>query len=287
MPAGRAAGALVVCRSCAGRCWRAGSSRRSAAPPCGAGCTPMRFGPWRHRSWIFPRDPAFAEQGRAGSWICTQRRWQGQPAGAAGLRAVRRREDQHPGPRTRCHPTLRRGPGRPMYVEHEYERRGAWAYLAAWDVHRAQAVRPLRSQDRASPRSSAWSPRSCARSPTARRAACSGSSTTAPPIAAPARVARLQARWPKLHPRAYPVHASWLNQIEIYFSIVQRKVLTPNDFWTSAALEDRLLHFQARYEATATPFEWTFTWRDLHRLLAKLAGRRDSRPRDGRRNTSP
>ena len=69
-----------------------------------------------------------------------------------------------------------------------------------------------------------------------------------------------------------PTHASWLNQIEIYFSVVQRKVLTPNDFATLAALEDHLLAFQRRYQAIATPFRWTFTRTELHHLLAKLAG---------------
>jgi hypothetical protein len=47
------------------------------------------------------------------------------------------------------------------------------------------------------------------------------------------------------------VHASWLNQVEIYFSIVQRKVVTPNDFTSLRELEDRLLAFQVRYEQTA------------------------------------
>ncbi len=70
-----------------------------------------------------------------------------------------------------------------------------------------------------------------------------------------------------------PIHASWLNQIEIYFSIAQRKVLTANDFRRLTAVKDRLLHFQAHYEATASPFQWTFTRRDLYRLLAKLAHR--------------
>jgi len=67
-----------------------------------------------------------------------------------------------------------------------------------------------------------------------------------------------------------PIHASWLNQIEIYFSIVPRKVLTPNDFSSLAELEQRLLACQSRYEQTAAPFQWTFTRRDLHALLAKL-----------------
>jgi len=71
-----------------------------------------------------------------------------------------------------------------------------------------------------------------------------------------------------------PVHASWLNQIEIYFSIVQRKVLTPNDFQSLNELEQRLLAFQRRYEETASPFQWTFTRKDLATLLAKIEKKR-------------
>ena len=82
--------------------------------------------------------------------------------------------------------------------------------------------------------------------------------------------ARLQARWPTLRLVHTPVHASWLNQIEIYFSIVQRKVLTPNDFARSPNVEERLLGFQQRYQQIAQPFRWTFTRSDLSKLLTKL-----------------
>jgi hypothetical protein len=84
-------------------------------------------------------------------------------------------------------------------------------------------------------------------------------------------VERLQGRYPNLVLVHGPIHASWLNQVEIYFSIVQRKVLTPNDFQSLADVEHRLLAFQRHYEALARPFEWTFTRRDLARLLAKLS----------------
>ena len=67
-----------------------------------------------------------------------------------------------------------------------------------------------------------------------------------------------------------PVHASWLNQVEIYFSVVQRKVLTPNDFTSVTEVEERLLGFQERYQEIARPFEWKFTRADLIRLLQKL-----------------
>ena len=67
-----------------------------------------------------------------------------------------------------------------------------------------------------------------------------------------------------------PVHASWLNQIEIYFSIVQRKALTPNDFSSLADVEDRLLRFQQYYETIAKPFEWKFSRADLDDLVKKI-----------------
>jgi len=86
--------------------------------------------------------------------------------------------------------------------------------------------------------------------------------------------ARLQSKWPNAILIHTPVHASWLNQVEIYFSIVQRKVLTPNDFSSLAELKQRLLAFQCHYERTASPFKWTFTRQDRHALLGKIADKR-------------
>jgi DDE superfamily endonuclease len=85
-----------------------------------------------------------------------------------------------------------------------------------------------------------------------------------------ASVKRLEGKWRNLRLIHLPVHASWLNQIEIYFSIVQRKVLTPNDFVDLAEVEARLLGFQRRYEQTAVPFDWRYTKADLDRLLRRL-----------------
>ena len=68
-----------------------------------------------------------------------------------------------------------------------------------------------------------------------------------------------------------PVHASWLNQIEIYFSVVQRKLLTPNDFQNLDELENKLLDFQKLYENIAKPFEWKFTRKNLTELLEKIS----------------
>ena len=81
---------------------------------------------------------------------------------------------------------------------------------------------------------------------------------------------RIQAKWKNIVPVHTPVHASWLNQVEVYFSVVQRKVLTPNNFDSLLAVEDRLLRFQDYYERAAKPFQWKFTRRDLVELLAGI-----------------
>ncbi len=86
-----------------------------------------------------------------------------------------------------------------------------------------------------------------------------------------ASVTRMQDQYPTAQLIHLPVHASWLNQIELYFSIVQRKALTPNDFPNLDALTDRLGAFAAHYRQIARPFEWTFTCQNLQDVLAKIA----------------
>ena len=83
-------------------------------------------------------------------------------------------------------------------------------------------------------------------------------------------IQRIQSRWPNAVLVHLPVHASWLNQIEIYFSILQRNVLTPNDFENLKQLETSIMTFQSRYEQNAKPFEWKFTKQDLKKLMHKL-----------------
>jgi len=228
--------------------------------------------PWRSRSWIFPRDPDFAV--KAGRILdLYERRWEGTPLEPTEdvLSADEKTSIQA---RLRRHPTQPAAPGRPMAVEHEYVRGGAWAYLAAWDVHRAklfgrcEPTTGLVPFDRLVEQVMTQEPYRSAKR--VFWVLDNGSSHRGQ-----AAIDRLQAQWPRIVPVHTPIHASWLNQIEIYFSIVQRKVLTPNDFRSLAEVEDRLLHFQARYEAVATPFQWTFTRDDLLRVLDKLTADQD------------
>ena len=77
----------------------------------------------------------------------------------------------------------------------------------------------------------------------------------------------LQARHPRIVVVHTPTYASWLNQIEIYFSIIQRKVLTPNDYSSLDELENALHAFASRYSALGQPFAWCFTRQELERRL--------------------
>lgn len=224
--------------------------------------------PWQHRCWIFPRDPDFAR--KAGRILdLYERVWEDQPLTDDDF-VLSADEKTSIQARVRRHATAPPQPGRPMQVEHEYRRGGAWAYLAALDVHRAklfgrcEAHTGIAPFDRLVAQVMAQPPYDRARrvfwildnGSAHRGARC---------------VARLQAQYPHLIPVHGPIHASWLNQIEIYFSIVQRKVLTPNDFPGLTAVAERLLAFERHYETIAHPFEWTFTRRDLARLLERIS----------------
>lgn len=64
-----------------------------------------------------------------------------------------------------------------------------------------------------------------------------------------------------------PTNASWLDQIEIWFSILQRKLLEPNHFTSTQALEQAIADFIAYYNQTAKPIKWTYTVEKLERKL--------------------
>jgi len=228
--------------------------------------------PWRQRSWIFPRDPAF-ETKAARVLDLYARTWEGKPLGKKDF-VLSADEKTSIQARIRCHATLPGAPGRATRVEHEYARGGALQYIAAWDVHRAQLFGRCEPKTGIEPFSRLVSQfMSTEPYASARRVFLvvdNGSSHRGQKAAD-----RLAARWPNLVLVHVPIHASWLNQVEIYFSVVQRKVLTPNDFADLADVEQRLLAFERRYEQSASPFEWRFTRDDLALLMKKLADKPD------------
>jgi len=224
--------------------------------------------PWRVRSWIFPRDPAFAAKaGRVLDLYAGT--WDGEPLRDDDY-VVAADEKTSIQARIRRHGSLPAAPGRPPRTEFEYKRGGALQYPAARDVHRAKVfgrcepttgIEPfgrlvaqvMTTEPYHSARRVFW-------------VADNGSSHRGQ-----AAARRLQGQWPTLRLVHLPIHASWLNQVEIYFSVIQRKILTPNDFASLAEVQAGLLAFQDHYQQIATPFEWKFTKSDLNLLLKRLA----------------
>jgi hypothetical protein len=224
--------------------------------------------PWQYRSWIFPRDPDFAQKASRvldlyqGIWNGKRLRPNDYVISADEKTSIqaRNRNGLHTAPAS----------GRCQRIEFEYRRAGALAYIAAWDVQRAKIFglcaestgievyhrlvdlvmqqEPYRSANRVY-----W-------------ITDNGSSHRGQ-----TSVDRLAKWYPNAIQIHTPVHASWLNQIEIYFSILQRKLLTPNNFNDLETLEHQLLAFQDHYEKIAKPFKWKFTKKDLNKILLRLS----------------
>jgi hypothetical protein len=223
--------------------------------------------PWRRRCWIWSRDPLFFERATPVLDLY-QGLWRGKPLGARDF-VISADEKTSIQARARLHPTQVHSDGRGQRVEHEYDRGGAWAYLAALDVHRAKVMgRVERSNGKAPSDRLVAQVMSCEPYASARRVfwiVDQGSSHR--PSTFPAR---LHGQFRNAVAVILPVHASWLNQIEIYFSILERKALTPNDFPNLKAVADRIRGFEKFFMRTADPFDWTFTREDLHALLKRM-----------------
>jgi hypothetical protein len=221
--------------------------------------------PWRYQGWLFPRDPQFvAKAGRVldldAGW------WEGQPLDPAAC-LLSADEQTSIQARGRRHATTPPRPGQPMRIEHAYARSGALADLAAWDVRRGGVIGRCEATTGRAPFGRLVD-QVLAEEPYRSAPRVYGVGDNGSSHRGDAAAARLRARYPNLILVHLPTHASWLNQVELSFSVVQRTVLTPNAFPDLAAVEARLLAFQARYNDTAVPFHWRFTRQDLDDRLA-------------------
>ena len=223
--------------------------------------------PWRYQAWIFPRDPDFEAKATV-ILDLYQGFYQGEPLGE-GDRVLSFDAKPSIQARGRIHATLPAA-ARPVRVEHEYERHGALALLAGLDVHTGKVF--------------ASTPGTTGIVPFMDLV---GQVMTRPEYKNAPRVfvvvdngsdhrgKKAADRLRKAHPNAVmihtPVHASWLNQIEIFFSVIQKKVVSPNDFPSLEALSETLLAFIARYNQTARPFSWKYTADDLADLIRRIS----------------
>jgi len=222
--------------------------------------------PWSHRSWISPRDPDFLAKASPVLDLY-HRRYKGRPLGPQDVIIS---ADEKPIQMVRrIVPLTPPSPGQPMRVEHEYERLGVSVYLGAFNVRTGKVV------GRCVPRNTKDAFKSFVDNIMSRKACRSASNVFLIVDNGSAHKPESFAQWlASAHPKVIlvplPTHASWLNQVEIYFSIVQRKALTPMDLPDADALPVRLSAFERRYNKDAYPFSWKFTRGDLKDLVGRL-----------------
>ena len=238
--------------------------------------------PWLFQQWLFPRDPLLLEKATPVLELY-HRRWEGQPLGPrdlvlsademSGLQALSRIHSGLP-PAPAAGEPLPGRPGRPVdrraRVEFEYQRHGTVCYQAFLNVFTGKVYGEV--HDRSDIETFERTLGHCLAQPgyaAAERVFLivdNGSSHH--PSTSPARI---QAQYPQVTTVHLPTHSSWLNQIELYFSILHRKALTPSDFPSVAALEERLYRFQHAYNQRAEPFRWQYTRHDLEAYIQRLA----------------
>ena len=228
--------------------------------------------PWQYEHWIFPRDPRFAE--KAGPILDLYAgKWEGKQLGPK-VYVLCMDEKTSIQARQRCHeetpPKSKGKQKRKRRIEPEYKRKGALQYLAAWDVHRGIVLGRCEAKTGIKPFGRLVD-QVLEQEPyhDAERlfyVVDNGSSHRGQ-----TSVERMRRRDKKIILVHTPVHASWLNQVEIYFSIIQRKVLTPNDFANVDAIRLRLALYEQLSNRTPKPFAWKFTRQDLLNWLKRAA----------------
>ena len=223
--------------------------------------------PWCYRSWIWPRDPDF-EQKAARVLDLYQGTWEDKPLSQHDF-VISADEKTSIQARRRLEPLTAPPAGYYGRVEHEYQRMGALAYLAAWDVQNAKVFGLCRANTGIE-RFHELVDHVMGQEPYRSAQRVFWITDNGPSHRGQTSIDRLKKWYPNAIQVHTPVHASWLNQIEIYFSVLQRKILTPNDFESLAELESRISAFQTEYEKVSKPFEWKFTRDDLKKVLAKF-----------------
>jgi hypothetical protein len=224
--------------------------------------------PWQYEHWLFPKDPQFAE--KAGPILDLYAgHWEGQPLGAGDF-VLSMDEKTSIQARGRTHEETPPQPNQTRRVESEYDRNGALQYLAAWDVHRGIVLGRCEKKTGIKPFgllvNQVLEQTIYAKADRLFFIVDNGSSHRGQ-----ASVQRMRQRDKRIILLHTPIHASWLNQVEIYFSIIQRKVLTPNDFATLEAVRVRLRLYEELSNRTPRPFEWRFTRQDMLDWLERAA----------------
>jgi len=218
--------------------------------------------PWRVHHWLstkVPRDEAFRAQVLALCDLYTR------PLGAHE-RVLSLDEKTSLQPRTRTSPTRPALPGgTPVQLEHEYQRKGALNLLAAFDTRTGDVIGICRRRKRQLELIELLEEieRDTPSTTTLIHIVCDNVRT---------HKGKLVSAWLAKHPRFQfhftPVHCSWMNQVEQWFSILQRKRLRVPNFDDVQDLEIKILSFIDEWNEEAAPFNWS--QKSFDKTLAKV-----------------
>jgi DDE superfamily endonuclease len=224
--------------------------------------------PWQHEHWLFPKDPKFAE--KAGPILDLYAgMWEGKSLGRTDY-VLSMDEKTSIQARGRRHEETPPRPKQTRRIEAEYKRNGALQYLAAWDVHRGIVVGRCEKKTGIKP-FDLLADQVLEQDPYKDATQLFFIVDNGSSHRGQASVERMRRRDKRIVLVHTPIHASWLNQVEIYFSIIQRKVLTPNDFAKLEAIRVRLALYEELTNRTPKPFAWKFTRQDMLNWLKRAS----------------
>jgi len=221
--------------------------------------------PWTVTSWVTPRDPQFKQKAARVCDLYTGM-WEDEPLTEGDVIIC---ADEKPGVQARSRRKTPPGPGKSVRVEHKYDRHGTAVYQAAFIAGSGAVIGH------------------CVNRNTRANFETLVEEVMADPICQNAdRVFWIMDNGSAHHPATFkswlqekyptaiglylPTGASWLNQIELYFSVLTRKALTGGSFHSVDAVKNRITEFEELWNEDPEPFEWTYTRDDLTRLLERL-----------------
>lgn len=225
--------------------------------------------PWFQKQWLFPRDPKLVERATPVLELY-HRQWQGAPLGPRDLvlcgdELTRLQALTRP---YRGSPTA---PGREARYEFSHDRSpDTLCYLGFLDVFHGWVYGETAATNGIDPFERVLG--HCLAQPRYqdidRCFLIVDNGSAHHPSTSPARIGR---QFPQVTVVHLPVHSSWLNQFEIYLSILKRKALTPADFADVQQVSRRIAAFQHYYNAHAEPFRWRYTRQNLEAYVKRLA----------------
>jgi transposase len=214
-------------------------------------CAALDLKPWQVQSWMTSHDPEF--WAKAGD-VCGLYL---NPPENAVVWSVDEKSGMQA--KSRVNPTKPAVPGVPTRREFEYRRHGTAVLFAALDVHDGSVAGWVTDSTR-SENFVEFLGDLVAQTPAGLDLHCivDNLKTHSTEL-----VEQFLEAHPHVHLHYTPTHASWLNQVELFFSILERRLLRRGEFASVDALAERVIAFIKDYNRRAAPFRWTYDGRPL------------------------